>query len=184
MNHKPSVRSLFSGHRAASVSTAAKRTSSISNAIRTASVGGAFVGNSKFHVALTNSNDTPTGGETANQNIRPSENSNENANAVKKTPLFSRRSPFLSRKSKDNANLAMDTAPVKSPLSKEPSSDVEDMRFASVSECESDVTESPSPKDEAKSEDRLTMSELFTVYSRITRRRVSFTFTFTLITSN
>ena len=200
MNHKPSVRSLFapnrgSTHRASSVSTV-KRTSSITNAIRTASVGTAFVGNSRFHIALRTSND---GDEDSNQNVKPSEVvakeslakeganrhslvekeganrhslvekeganrhslvekevAKENSN-VKKSPFLSRRSPFVTRRAKKNAN---------SPDNK----GSDDAGNSSLN--------TPSPKEDSKSEDRLSVSELFAVYSRITRRKVSFMFCF------
>ncbi|KAL5256903.1 hypothetical protein ACHWQZ_G011987 [Mnemiopsis leidyi] len=184
MNHKPSVRSLFapnrgSTHRASSVSTV-KRTSSITNAIRTASVGTAFVGNSRFHIALRTSND---GDEDSNQNVKPSEvvakeslakeganrhslvdkeganrhslvekeAAKENSN-VKKSPFLSRRSPFVTRRAKKNAN---------SPDNK----GSDDAGNSSLN--------TPSPKEDSKSEDRLSVSELFAVYSRITRRKLS-----------
>ena len=177
MNHKPSVRSLFapnrgSTHRASSVSTV-KRTSSITNAIRTASVGTAFVGNSRFHIALRTSNEAE---QESNQNVKPSEvvakesltkgssnrhslvdkETQDNSN-VRKSPFLSRRSPFITRRAKKNANTADNKGS-------------EDAGNSSL--------ETPSPKSDSKSEDRLSVSELFAVYSRITRRKVGEMFLF------
>ena len=200
MNHKPSVRSLFTNHRTASLGSS-KRTSSISNAIRTASVGTAFVGNSRFHIVLKNTDAPPT---PSNQNIRPSEvgvvaretvaRETAREGAAREIGSVIRRSPFLARKSplarkavvKDNeeerggpgASPVTKDSPesVNSPgVAREPSSETGDPVIARESSTtSSDYSYTGSPK----SEDRLSMSELFAVYSRITRRKVSFTFIF------
>lgn len=103
-HHKPSVRSLFSPRTASVSANSVKRTSSITNALRTASVGTAFVGNSKFHISLRNHTEVES--HVARTKESPTKAKESNVNFIRKSPYFLRRSPFVGRKNKANSNSA------------------------------------------------------------------------------